>query len=175
MSDVIPNLSATHTNFTFNTSTGVPRSSIILPNVPMPPSSNTQYKLCRRGGKTYHVPSAGLVKFKTEMYQYSLTQPRFLQDKQRAQEWNAQGQVLEIRTLFMFHHSSIFTKKGTVKRLDTSNRIKALHDQVSLYLGIDDRIFFRVYAEKAEVADNLPEMVFVEILPILSPPIIHSF
>ena len=39
-------------------------------------------------------------------------------------------------------YKKLYTKKGTVKKIDCSNRIKALLDMVSQIIGVDDSRFF---------------------------------
>ena len=135
--------------------------------LPMPPTSNHQYSLFRRGRKTYHVPSPKLKSFQEAMKQWLFSRPpNFLVEKHKVQTWIKEGYVLEIGCLFCFKKKNLFTKQDVPKRLDVSNRLKALHDSLCHILEIDDSIFFRVYAEKAIAEDNLDEMVFVDIFPI---------
>ena len=49
---------------------------------------------------------------------------------------------------FWFLRENVLTQKGLPKRNDVSNRIKALHDQLSQLLGIDDCWFWGVTACK---------------------------
>jgi Holliday junction resolvase RusA-like endonuclease len=142
------------------------RASILFTKVPMSPSSNNQYTLVRRGGRTFHVPSLELKTYQKNMIKYPLTCPElFMVGKQKIKDWLAHGLPLEIRAIFFFKREKIFTKAGKAKKLDVSNRIKALHDCLCELLEMDDSMFFRVYVEKAECHPNLEEMVCVEILP----------
>jgi len=74
----------------------------------------------------------------------------------------------ELHLKFYFTFKDLFTKKNEIKRLDVSNRIKLIEDQLAEHLGIDDRYFFKVTAEKilgddrsvdAEVIDYEPTQV----------------
>lgn len=137
--------------------------------LPMPPSSNHMYKLFRRGRKTFHVPSKELKTFQNEMILYPRVHKlEFLSAKHTVLAWINAGQGLEISCQFFFHYSRLFTKDGRVKKLDVSNRIKALHDCLCRLLGIDDSVFFRVSAEKGTAHADLDEMVMVDIRPIVN-------
>jgi len=56
--------------------------------------------------------------------------------------------ILELKLKFYFQHQDLYTKKNEVKRLDVTNRIKIIEDQLAQHIGIDDRYFFKVTAEK---------------------------
>lgn len=143
-----------------------PKTYVLFTKLPLPPSSNHQYTLARRGQKTYHVASAHLKAFQREMNQYPQTcRDLFLCNQQAIHGWIKEGKALEIRCFFFFKRERLFTKKSVPKKLDVSNRIKALHDCLCRILEIDDSLFFRVIAEKAPCAVGLQEMTCVEILP----------
>lgn len=57
-------------------------------------------------------------------------------------------------------HFSVFTKKGTVRRIDLTNRVKFIEDCVCGALGIDDSHIFRVVLTKH---DNDEELTSIEI------------
>lgn len=59
-----------------------------------------------------------------------------------------QGLVLRVDTYFIFERSSIFTKKGEVKKKDHTNHIKLAHDALAKCLDIDDCYFFSGNCEK---------------------------
>lgn len=141
----------------------------LFTQLPMPPSSNNQYYLARRGPKVYHIASDELKGFKASMAAYPLMRSVIFElNKNLVRNWVEQGYTLEIRSIFFFHENRLFTKKNTTKRLDCSNRIKALHDQLCNIIGIDDSLFFKVYAEKAVCLDHINEDCCTEILPIIN-------
>lgn len=90
----------------------------------------------------------------------------YLMNLHKIQGWIKNGTPLEIRCVFFFKKSRMLTKAGMPKRLDTSNRIKALHDGVAQMMKIDDCWFFRVYAEKVIALSEEKEMSCVEVLPV---------
>ena len=58
---------------------------------------------------------------------------------------------------------SCYTKKGKVRRVDLSNRVKFIEDCVCSALGIDDSHIFRVVLNKRDSSD---ELTLIEIRPI---------
>jgi hypothetical protein len=57
------------------------------------------------------------------------------------QDYLAKGFGFTVQTTFYFPESKILTKKGNLKKLDASNRIKATHDALSKLICIDDQYF----------------------------------
>lgn len=49
---------------------------------------------------------------------------------------------VHIHCEYYFHWERIFTKRGTPQSLDTSNRIKILHDAIAKAIWCDDKWFF---------------------------------
>lgn len=114
------------------------------------------------------MPSDELVKFKSMMERYPLKFPsQYLSHINLVKLWLSKGHTLEFHATFFFAHKRIWTLKNTPKKMDVSNRIKALHDCVSSLLGIDDSVFFRISAEKTAVGSNDSESVAIKIHPIL--------
>ncbi len=148
------------------TEKGDVRPFILLTSLPMPPSSNNQYILVRRGRKTFHAPSKELKQFKTAMLGWAFKEAgKISSDKMALIDWMSSGLVIECRAVFFFHKRILFTKKNSPKKMDVSNRIKACHDEVCKILGIDDSLFFKITAEKAICHDNLQEMCCIEMVP----------
>lgn len=68
--------------------------------------------------------------------------------------WKAQGLgalsdgvAYELRLWFFM---PVLNADGTIKKLDTTNRVKFLEDCIAANAGIDDRLFFRVVLEKVQ-------------------------
>lgn len=70
---------------------------------------------------------------------------------------------LKIDTVFFFDRKKIICKDGSVKRNDTSNRLKPLHDALGLVLVIDDKHFWAGSFDKVPIAPNVQEYVTVTI------------
>ena len=155
---------AVTTNFSF---TGGPnKDALLLIQLPIPPTSNHQYIPIRQGRSCRLVSSQKLNDYKKAMQAYKFTSPIFLQQSHQMKLWKEEGHIFEVRAIFFFHTKNIYTKRGDVKKMDVSNRLKALHDSLAELFDIDDSFFFRVAAEKVETHDHLTEMVCVEIFPI---------
>jgi Holliday junction resolvase RusA-like endonuclease len=131
---------------------------VVFNSIPMPPTSNKMYSMWRRGSKTYHVPSPELKAFQGKMLSYPIAQEKI--------DWlqTLKG-PLSIECFFFFKRERLYTKKEAIKKLDVSNRIKALHDCLCRRLGIDDSLFFEVYAVKMPNLANDKEFVDVHISP----------
>jgi len=120
---------------------------MIFKNVPLPPSSNNQYRSFMSGGRIRHVASQELVAFKKSMEYYWLEHSKeliFARD-------TFSGYPINVSIEFRFLKSRLITKKGSFKRLDVSNRLKAVHDCFASALLIDDSCFVKVSAEKQSV------------------------
>jgi Holliday junction resolvase RusA-like endonuclease len=144
---------------------------VMLSRLPMSPSSNSQYKLVPRGAKTYLVGSAELNKFKREMQTYEKVNWKKIKEVRTVlDDWiKIQGLKLSVQTIFYFKESRLFTEKGTVKKLDVSNRIKAFHDCLCKMLKIDDSMFFDVIAKKRIIFNEEHEGVEVMLHGIRCP------
>lgn len=137
-------------------------------NLPMSPSSNSQYALIRRGTKTFFVSSSELQTYKRHMAAYKRQNLAHVNAVQKQmQGWLVGGMKLGIKTVFHFERSRLFTQKETIKKLDVSNRIKAVHDCFCTMVKIDDSNFFEVIALKKWVHNKGEERVDLYIYPII--------
>lgn len=85
--------------------------------------------------------------------------PKELQNARELTIGTGPCRFIHIDTVFYMQRSRIFTKAGTPKRNDTSNRLKALHDALAKMLGIDDSYFWSCSADKVAVDDEADEGV----------------
>lgn len=139
----------------------------ILLETIIPPSSNNQYLLVRHNSKTFHVPSRELSAFKKHIKCYPVQYPReFAIYKARMSDWVRDKKLLEVSCTFFLNYSRLFTKIGNPKRLDCSNRLKAIHDCVADLFGIDDCLFFKIHAEKRSIEESYREKAIIEIKPL---------
>lgn len=123
-------------------------STMTFKRVPIPPSSNNQYKSFMQGGKIRHVSSTELKKFKETMHYYFLENMQVLKFARES----FSGFPLSFHIDFGFERSRVLTKTGSFKRMDVSNRLKAIHDSFAEALLIDDSMFVEVSARKRVVA-----------------------
>lgn len=75
------------------------------------------------------------------------------------------GKMIGVDAFCCFPGTSLWTQKGLPKRMDASNRIKALHDCLAETLTVDDSSFWDVRAVKMETSRPEP-WVFVELYPV---------
>lgn len=134
-------------------------STVTFKGVPLPPSSNNQYRSFLQGGKIRHVSSQELKLFKQAMDFYFLQNVNLVKFSREA----FGGYPLHFHVDFGFERSRIISKKGTFKRMDVSNRLKAIHDTFAGALLIDDSMFVEISAKKRAVASVSDEGAIVTI------------
>lgn len=106
---------------------------LIFTNFPMSPSSN----------KMYASVNGRLIKSKeARNYEGTALQWKWshLQKIKTFQD-NYVNSTIQVDTYFVFRKDRFFTKKGTVRKLDFTNRIKAAHDMLATILNVDDSQF----------------------------------
>lgn len=136
-------------------------AGVVLEGAPIPPSSNHQYKSFVRHGRIVHVRSPDLVKYRLDFTKWALVQSKGIEVAKAVIE----GCAIEVEAFFGFHVARLYTKKGTFKKLDVSNRIKALHDALAAALCVDDSHFFSITAEKFTVENAEDEQCVIRISP----------
>jgi len=135
---------------------------IQLVGIPMPPSQNKQLMVCR--GRMIKTKDAR--QFDNAFDVYALIRKRGLEASvNRINEWlTVDGfNSLRVDLEFFFPREKLWTKKNTIKRLDTGNRMKAVLDKLSMALGVDDSLFIESYIKKT-VGDK--ESVVASIFPM---------
>lgn len=79
------------------------------------------------------------------------------------------GFVIQLDTYFIFPRDKIWTKskksKSAIHQMDTSNRIKALHDVFAKMINIDDRYFFSGFYDKVEGSKESVTLIIKPIKP----------
>ncbi len=113
--------------------------------LPMPPSVNACYE---NAGKR-RIKSPKLLAFHAEMRAWALPIVRELR-RINGIIVASTNKKLVFDFVFYFGPGKIYTKSGQIKQLDVSNRIKAIEDVLCGMIGIDDRLVFKVMAEKRE-------------------------
>lgn len=131
-----------------------------LERLPFPPSANRLY--FSWGGKMR--PSKELVNYKKAMAVYgSKNRLQIEEIKCRCLRAAQDGLALCVARIFYMPRKRIFTKKGKVRKIDTTNRIKACDDQTGKLIGIDDSLIFSSSSRKQVCDDSLPEHVDITI------------
>lgn len=129
---------------------------IVFQGIPIPPSENALYR---------NVPGVGRVKT-SEYRQY---EKRFLDwarehflEISKAKEIGAET-LVDVDCSFFIDQKRLISQKGRPKKIDTSNRLKALHDCLARILELDDSYFWGASAVKYPVANEHDEQVVVRI------------
>lgn len=148
-----------------------------LSQIPMPPSSNHQYAaMAVRGGHSAKNGERlwfGKLRPTRELEDYVKAVAAWAKTNEVAvakaksfirNEILLKGQMVRIDTYACFHGTNLWTQKGLAKRMDGSNRIKALHDCLAEILQVDDSHFWSGSFEKLETEKGEP-WVFVVLKP----------
>lgn len=127
-----------------------------LEKFPVPPSSNKLYSSFR----------GRLIKSKDGRDYDNKVQTFVLLNKRKIESFKKhvnllleRGPYLSITTVFVMHKSKVLTKQGRLKKIDVSNRLKALHDAFARAMGIDDCVFVHPIARLATCDDERNEQV----------------
>lgn len=123
------------------------RTEVVFSNCPMPPSSNHQYASKVIKGRVLHFKTKEVRDWKSEFDTWCLQNMAGIKF---AREF-VKDKTLGVGCLFFFEQARLYTKTGKLKKLDVSNRIKALHDALAEALHIDDSVFMKIWAEKAMI------------------------
>lgn len=130
--------------------------------VPLPPSSNHQYATIMRHGRPIRIPAKETKDYEKIFKAWLLSNKDAIKSaRESIVEWK---KPLSISMVVAFKRERLVTRDGRLKRLDVTNRIKAIHDLMSDALGIDDSLFISCPTEKV-VADNYEEQVVICIRP----------
>ena len=130
--------------------------TIVFPLFPMPPSSNKIYKhfLDRRSKKVRRVSTDSLKQFNVESLRWKLHNKKLCE---QAHELFKDEAYIKVVVQVGLHDDHIHTKKGKVRKMDVSNRGKALFDSISKLIDVDDCHFFDVRLIKVKVEKNTIE------------------
>lgn len=134
-----------------------------LTKLPMPPSSNHQYwhqiMPGKSGGQVARpTPTGDLKKYVKAVEETWKNQNLVAVYKCRKmlRDWMLQGKYIRVETFAFFNYFDLFTQQGVPKRMDGSNRIKALHDSLAAVLEIDDSWFWDTEIRKRETKSAEP-------------------
>lgn len=119
---------------------------ITLNNMPMPPSENHSYPTGKHGRRFKSKALTDFQKLFSLCFSASGDDvPKF---KELVQSWVTNNIRMYVTIGFYFKEERILTKDGRSKRLDTTNRLKAVCDSLAESLGVDDKEFWVVTAHK---------------------------
>lgn len=138
-----------------------------LGNIPMPPSSNEQYwaRAVCRAGKWMGViaPSTSLTKYQDKTFDAWAKQSNvaLLKARQFIQTEMLKGKMIAVHRIVCFPHHDLWTKDSRPRRLDGTNRIKALDDCLADVLQVDDSCFWAGSIMKCETSKPDPYVIAV--------------
>lgn len=130
----------------------VSESGIKIFNLPLPPSENKMYPSGKSGMR---FKSKELREFQASI---ETIRKNLLFDfgiaARTVDRWLAKRNMLSLDVMFYFKKSRLISKEGKTKRLDTTNRLKAICDSVSQALVFDDCNFWQIKCSKNIFDDN---------------------
>lgn len=136
-----------------------PKNSILFMGVPLPPSSNKQYSTFLRNGKIQRVTSPAAALYQHDFKAWAFRhRADILAATQTILQWQS---TIEIRAYVIFKKSRLLTKDSRIKKLDISNRLKALHDLLADAFNIDDSHFSTNFNEKLVSISDQEQVVIV--------------
>lgn len=126
----------------------------------IPPSSNKLYSSYR--GRL--VKSKAGREYSDKIEFYALTNKRKIEAaRKQVKELLEQSEYLKIECVFVFHFKRVISLKGTLKKIDVSNRVKQAHDATARLLDIDDCHFVEPIIKLATCEDIKNEQVIITI------------
>lgn len=101
------------------------------------------------------VSTRDLKTYKDEMTKWAMMNSLTVSNARRVCMENLmQDKFFHIETYLLFKHEKLFIKSGDCRRIDASNFTKAIHDQIALLIGIDDRYFWSEKTVKKEIPEK---------------------
>lgn len=128
----------------------------VLQKIPLPPTSNKMYASVR--GRL--IKSIEARKYSASIDRYAMIYFSKIESIKNSIPKNS---TIDVHCDFFFHRNRIFGKKGQIKKIDVSNRIKQVHDSISKLINIDDSRFSFISARKYAIDLNMLESVAVTI------------
>lgn len=139
---------------------------IELRDIPIPPSENQLYRNVPMRGR---VKAQGYRDYESQFFAWCFENKQALLSAKNTIQLLEASQRLRLRLDFKFLESRLISKKGSMKRLDVTNRLKCLIDLVCFQLGFDDSRFFEVHCKKRTVFKEGVDLVidFADQSPLL--------
>lgn len=138
-----------------------------LTGLPMPPSSNHQYAARAFPGKHAKgftgerkvgftmariCPTRELEQYEKAMKETWKAEGNNLaaiyKCRAAVKDWQLRGLYLRVETFAFFPYFDLFTKEGLPRKMDGTNRLKALHDCLAEILEVDDCWFWDAEVKK---------------------------
>lgn len=135
---------------------------LIIEDVPLPPSDNHLYINVNWGrGRASRVKSP---EYKAWSETFDLcTRVHTKLCKDFIAKEASESSLLTVEIEIQMVYERFFTKRGTVRKLDATNRLKAICDALSRCIGIDDSHFWDVRIAKRVCSGNIKDSLKVVI------------
>lgn len=118
--------------------------ALVIEDFPLSPSVNKLLGNNRGRGKKGRYKTKEYKAFEDQVLIWSLANKRLIKIySEKIHSWIESGYYLKVDCEFRFKKHRIWTKDNKPQQLDSSNYIKALHDQLSGVIHVDDRYFWR--------------------------------
>lgn len=142
--------------------------TILITDIPLPPSVNQMYSGGVFQGHYRRYPSKKFKDWANLCNQDYLEQGHIFRSMRALLEkmLDDQAWVLYLKLYFFVRTETIYCKDGGAKRWDVSNYIKPVEDLISDVLDYDDRMHWKISAEKIEITGEGDEHVNATISPI---------
>jgi len=115
---------------------------ISIDDFPLPPSAN-DLNINRSGGGRGRYNSTKYLSFKSDVRSWWLHNNQYVHIyRKRVKEWVDNGWYLRVDCVFRFKSQRLWTQEGKPKALDSSNYLKACHDELAKVLDVDDKFFW---------------------------------
>jgi len=118
---------------------------LVIGRFPLPPSDNRLYRNVMGIGR---VKTKEYKAYAKAVEEWAYFNARSLSPIRRLA---ADAKLVYLEVLFLIHHPRLFTQALRPKRLDTTNRLKALCDMLAKILEVDDSKFWTVWCSKLPV------------------------
>jgi Holliday junction resolvase RusA-like endonuclease len=111
-----------------------------LKEMPLPPSVNHIYATSWTSKRRFK--SQSYLQYERAVIHWKHMNAEALATARELTSKLTEGEAFKIDCIFYFQKSDLISKKKTIKKNDTSNRLKACHDVLSEILDVDDRLFW---------------------------------
>lgn len=129
----------------------------------MPPSVNAAYVNAKTTGRRGRTKSPEYRQFESLANMWFMKHSILMGQARKMLESRPKNIMLKVRYVFWFRKDQVWTKKGDLKKNDTSNRIKVVEDFVANCLRIDDTYFWHGEFEKIVMTSDRGIHPFVDV------------
>ncbi len=138
---------------------------IVINDFPMPPTLNKLFysveKKRKKDGSVYRKWKKDKVYKDYISLCHEWAFRHYLKVKDIKKQIAESSNLIRLDTYFIFPYLKIFSRSGAVRKMDASNRLKALHDTFSTLISVDDSFFFSGYFGKFPTSDSDERVIMI--------------